>query len=213
MINLNYITYFSSNSNFNSSSNLPIISDYQKQAILGQLLSDGYISKTYSRLEFTFKADVWEFCNWLKFDIQGNISTLTYPTPYPKDNPKQYWFSTKVHPYFKELRKEFYINNLKIIPSNLFHQFTEVSLAFLIMGDGYWDNDSKTVYICTECFTLEEVHIQLNVLRYKYKLVASLKKRNNGFRIRFSSRGNNLLLLRNLVTPHLHKSMLYKLGL
>jgi hypothetical protein len=76
------------------------------------------------------------------------------------------------------------------------------------MGDGYWDKHSNTVYICTECFTLEEVHIILDILRYKLGLVASLKKRNNGFRIRFSSRGNNIKHLRSLVQPHFHPSML-----
>ena len=88
-----------------------------------------------------------------------------------------------------------------------------MSLAFCLMGDGYWDNDSNTIYICTECFKLEEIHILLNILRNKFGLIASLKKRNNGFRIRFSSRGNNIKHLRSLVQSHFHSSMLYKLGL
>jgi hypothetical protein len=81
------------------------------------------------------------------------------------------------------------------------------------MGDGYWEKDSKTIFICTECFTLEEVHIILDILRNKLGLKATLKKRNNGFRIRFSSRGKNLERIRSLVLPHFHSSMLYKLGI
>ena len=190
----------------------PDITPYQKEAIIGLLLSDGYISKLTNSIEFTFKADALEFCLWLKFDILGTLSSKTLPTPYPKQNPKQYWFSTLSHPYFKELRIDWYYPK-KFVPKDLIKHFTEVSLAFCLMGDGYWEKDSKTIFICTECFTLEEVHIILDILRNKLGLKATLKKRNNGFRIRFSSRGKNLERIRSLVLPHFHSSMLYKLGI
>ena len=80
------------------------------------------------------------------------------------------------------------------------------------MGDGYWDNESKTIYICTECFTLKEVHILLNILRNKFKLVATLKKRNKGYRIRFSRRELNLKTLINFISPHFHPSMFSQFG-
>jgi hypothetical protein len=91
------------------------------------------------------------------------------------------------------------------------------------MSIGYRDSDSNTIYICTECFRLEEIHILLNILRNKLGLIASLGKvenkyltkwtKNNGFRIRFSRRSNNIKHLKSLVQPHFHSSMLYKLGL
>jgi hypothetical protein len=43
--------------------------DYQKQVILGLLLSDGHIPKNSNRLALTFKTDHLEFTTWLKFTI------------------------------------------------------------------------------------------------------------------------------------------------
>lgn len=90
--------------------------------------------------------------------------------------------------------------------------FTDISLAFFIMGDGYWDNDSKTILICTESFTLDEVQFIIEILRKNFNLIATLKKRGVNYRLRFSSKENNLNLLRSLVLPHMHSQMLYKLG-
>jgi len=129
----------------------------------------------------------------------------------PKINPTQYTFSTLSYNYLENLRLKWYIPK-KTIPNDLYKYFTEVSLAFMIMGDGYWDNSSKTVVICTECFTLSEIHILLYILRTKFGLVVTTIKRDSGFRLRFSSRGLNLKLLRSLVSSHFHPSMLYKLG-
>ena len=189
------------------------ITSYQKEAIIGLLLSDGYIEGKI--LKFTFKTGHLEFIKWLKFNILGSICSLK--EPYPKINPTQYTFSTLSFNYFKKLRLKWYIESykgyIKIIPFDLYKYFTAVSLAFLIMGDGYWCNNSKTIYICTESFTLKEIHILLFILRYKFKLVASITKKNNRFRIRFSSRYNNLKLLRSLVINHFHPIMKYKLGI
>jgi len=61
--------------------------------------------------------------------------------------------------------------------SNIFEIFSPVSLAFIIMGDGYWDNDSGTVLICTDNFTEEEVQILINLLKSKFGLIATKKRR------------------------------------
>jgi hypothetical protein len=68
--------------------------------------------------------------------------------------------------------------------------------------------------ICTECFTLLEIELLINILKDKYNLIATINKRSNkGFRIRFSSKKSNIELLRSLVSSHFHPSMLYKLGI
>lgn len=187
----------------------PNLNEYQKEVIIGLLLSDGYVN--HNRLSCTFKADHLDFINWLRFEILASICTTAQPTPWPRENPSQYWFCTRTHPYFTYLRNQWYKNKIKILPNHLEKDFTEVSLAFLLMGDGYWSEN--TVFISTENFTLTEVHYLMKILRNKYGLVLSTKKRGKGFRIRFSSRGNNLRLLRSLVTPHFHPIMMYKLGL
>ena len=151
------------------------ITQQQKEIIAGLMMGDGCLrdpnsSKRNSgnfRLEFTFKEAVFDFCVWLKFDKLGSLSTTTLPTPHPKNNPTQYWFATRNHVYFTNLHMVWYIDAvgkaqtkyIKIMPTleylNMY--FSAASLAYLIMGDGYWEKDSNTIYICTDCYTYEEV--------------------------------------------------------
>jgi len=87
--------------------------------------------------------------------------------------------------------------------------FDEITLAFWIMGDGYWSEGS--IYLCTENFTKDEVNALIKLLHNQLGLVATIKKRGSGARIRFSRR--SISKLRTLVHPHLHPSFYYRLGL
>lgn len=208
-------------------STLPVLTNYQKEAITGLLLSDGHLRNPNNlirptgnkRLEFTFKESTIDVIRWFKFNVLGSISTLSLPTPWPKDNPKQYWFSTRNHPYFTEIYDIWYQYDnhlqkfIKIVPKSIDVLFTEVSLAFFIMGDGYWDKDAKTVILCTESFKELEVELLIKILKNKYGLLATMKKRGLNYRLRFSGTKNNIEHLRNLVIPNMHPQMLYKLNM
>ena len=198
------------------------ITQFQIEVIIGLLLSDGYLSKisnnNTSRLEFTFKKNHYDFIVWLKLEILGSICTTSLPTPYPKENPTQYWFGSKKLKSLALLYNDWYTyeNNKrkKIIPNSFINNFTEVSLAYMIMGDGFWDTNQNTIVICTECFSLEDIHKLLFILRHKFNLRVTTNKRSNiGFRLRFSSKIKNIILLRNLTSRYFHPIMLYKLGL
>ena len=85
-------------------------------------------------------------------------------------------------------------------------------------GDGYWDVSIKTVIICTDNFTLGEVELLISVLSEKFGIVSTLKKRikvnkETCWRIRFSSKSDNINKLINLVRPFFIPSMLYKLNI
>jgi hypothetical protein len=81
------------------------------------------------------------------------------------------------------------------------------------MGDGYWENDSQTIFLCTESFTEKEVEFLISILKIRLNLVATKKKRGDNYRIRFSSAGNNLDRLRSLTLKYMHPLMVYKLGI
>nr|QYC94408.1 hypothetical protein [Oedogonium sp. 1_circle_61917] len=203
------------------------ISLLQKQIIAGLLFSDGHLRNPNKkrrntgnyRLEFTFKSDVFNFCEWVKFDLLGTISTSGPLTPYPKNNPTQYWFATRNNIFFTELYSIWYFKTekgiIKRIPCNNYLEefFSEVSLAHAIMGDGYWLTQGKTVYLCTESFSHDDVMRFIKFLEHKFKLKATPSKRVNNYRIRFKGTSENLLKLRKLVKPYMHPSMLYKLGI
>lgn len=203
------------------------MTNQQKQVILGLLFSDECLrnpnkskrSTGNYRFECTFKSKSLDFILWLKFDILAGLCTDIPPTPYPKDSPTQYWFSSRCSQEFTFLYKQWYVFDKatnafrKIVPKKLEHEYTLTSLAFVLMGDGYWDRDQKTIYICTENFTESQVDDLIVLFRKKFDLVATKKKRNQGFRIRFSGKHSNLERLRKGVIPFFHPSMIYKLGI
>lgn len=207
-------------------------SQAELEVLTGLMLSDGNIRNPNKhkrgtgncRFACTFKAAHFDFVCWLKFDILANFCTKTQPTGYPKESPTQFWFCSKNTPLFTALEKIWYISKedkvVKVLPSESFLEkvFTPLCLAHMIMGDGYWDNSNRTVMICTECFSYEEVCLLIKLLHKNLGLKATLKKRVNngvlvGHRIRFSSSEKNLEQLRFLVKDFMHTSMLYKLNL
>jgi hypothetical protein len=165
-------------------------------------------------LEFTFKAATEALVLRLKFAILGTISTSSIPTGWPRLNPVHYWFSTSCSSYFTDIFSSWYVFNehlgvyIKIVPLAIYDLFSEVSLAYAIMGDGYWDNDAKTVLLCTDNFTEREVETLIEIFYSKFGLIATKRRRilPDGkvyWRIRFSSTCNNLTLLRSLVSPNM----------
>lgn len=91
--------------------------DYMLQSTLELLLGDGHLRNPNAhkrttgnyRLEFTFKAPVLSYITWLKFTVLGSLSTKTFPTPYPKENPTQYWFATKFLEQFSQMQQHWYV--------------------------------------------------------------------------------------------------------
>lgn len=82
------------------------------------------------------------------------------------------------------------------------------------MEDGYFDSHGRTqtLLLCTECFTKSECLLLMDVLS-KLGIKSTLKVRNRAkdtYRIRISK--TSMPLLRQLVTPHMHPSFMYKLG-
>jgi hypothetical protein len=71
----------------------------------------------------------------------------------------------------------FYNNNIKCVLSNIKNLLTPLGLAHLIMGDGYFDNDKQTIFLCTENYSLDEINLLIEVLNQKFDLKATANKR------------------------------------
>jgi hypothetical protein len=121
-------------------------------------------------------------------------------------------FFTRSLTCFTELHNLFYVNKIKIIPHNIYDLLTPVALAHLIMGD--CDARSHGLIICTNNYSIEEVFRLLNVLIIRYELDCTLrlKKQNQKIEYLIYIRQRSMSLLRSIITPYFHTSMLYKLN-
>lgn len=118
-------------------------------------------------------------------------------------------FETRSLPCLTELHSLFYVNKVKVIPQNIYELLTPVALAHWIMGDG--GVRPYGLIICTDSFTVPDIVRLINILIIRYNLDCTLREEKQYNRIYIRSR--SMPLLRTIVIPYMHPSMLYKLGL
>jgi LAGLIDADG DNA endonuclease family len=77
------------------------------------------------------------------------------------------------------------------------------------MGDGV--GQANRLSLCSDSYSIQDVVRLMNVLIIKYRLECTLHKRTpNQFRIYIRQRST--FLLKSIVSPYMHYSMLYKFG-
>lgn len=194
--------------------NLP---NYNKSIIIGLLLSDGWLtfaSKTNKNARLGFKQTINKASYvWFIFnELSHYCSSYPYYAESKRSGKVLYnlGFFTRGLPCFTELHPLFYLNNVKIVPEDIYNLLTPVALAHLIMGDGGFK--SKGIYICTDSYTIQDTVRLMNVLIIRYDFKCTLHKASNqhGYRIYISR--NSLDKIKKLVKPHFIPSMYYKLG-
>lgn len=118
-------------------------------------------------------------------------------------------FFTRSLPIFEEYLLLFYKNNKKIVPLDIYNLLTPLALAHWIMGDG----QKRTVglVLCTDSYTIQETVLFISVLILRYNFICTLREvKKNQYRIYISEKSMNSL--RNIVSPYMIDSMLYKLN-
>lgn len=188
------------------------LTQFQKEVLLGTLLGDaslkfGEKSKSPS-IQCAHGIQQKEYCEH-KTEI---FKTLNAHCEYHKRNVpdkrtgklyEDYTMYIPANPALLSWYKSFYTPK-KVIPFDLFEYFTEVSLAFLYMDDGY--KTGKNYCISTNCFSKESLLKFINVLKNKFNLDCTLLA-NNVIYIRANSRN----LFTTLIKPYIIPSMQYKL--
>lgn len=76
------------------------------------------------------------------------------------------------------------------------------------MGDG--SKAGKGLVICTNSFTIPDTVRLMNVLMIRYRLNCTLTIRN-GKEPMIYIRTKSMPLLRSIISPYMHSSMLYKI--
>ena len=83
----------------------------------------------------------------------------------------------------------------------------------MIMADGSVQRHG--LIICTNSYSVQDVVRLINVLIIQYRLKCSLrlkKRQNNKIEYLIYIRQSSMSLLRTIVTPYFHSSMLYKIS-
>lgn len=161
------------------------------------VINEAYILHLYS----IFK----EYCG-----TEPKIMSMFDTRPSKNKEYKSIKFKTLSLPIFNQFRELFYNSEgVKIIPSNLSDIFSERSLAYWIMDDGY--KSVKGFYISTESFTLEEHIFLVDLLKNKFNLDCSYHIHTNGYRLYIKSSSKDHLL--SLIKPYLINHFYYKFDL
>jgi len=181
----------------------------EKSIIIGTLLGDASLSKTLNtRLLFTHSLKQEEYCVWKANLLKRLKSKITYGKQYDKRTKKTYYnvcFSTKV---YKDLNKFYNLSYVpkKQISEKLLSYYNNLSLAIHFQDDGY--KTKNTYMLCTDSFSKQDLHIFNKMCNKKFGIKWVINKRNrlylpSVYREKFT----------NLIKPHIHSTLMYKLHL
>lgn len=200
--------------------------------INGELLGDGWLGYPTKnkqgvyigncRFQITLKNKEHIFFLWKHLsDICSDLGPMPRSDSDTKHIIDSYSFKSQVRVELTELHKKWYKLNTytgkyeKFVPLNISELLTPIGLAHWLMGDGYWENQARTIKLCTDSFTKAEVDLLIDALDklFNIKATSNIRTRNNKggvYRIRIAIK--SLPLLREIVIPYFTPSMLYKLG-
>jgi hypothetical protein len=183
----------------------------KRSLFIGILLSDANLQRLNkgggTRLQFKQKYEQFEYFYSVFFQLSHYCSRGPYITKTFLHKKAHYAlsFTTRSLNCITELYELFYLEGKKIVPKNLYELLTWEALAHLICGDGTY---SSGITLQTQCFTIEELVLIINVLIIKFGLECSIHKQANYSVIYIKSKS----IKKNLhyMLPYIHPTMLYK---
>lgn len=201
--------------------NLPLLTDKQYEIIWGSLLGDGSLhnpNKTcgnyfFNKTQTSFRK---EYLEWHHKELcpYSNSIYVGISNGEPKfidnrhiKNIERCIFSTFSHPIFTWFRKLWYPDGIKIIPKTNWN-LTPLMLAVWYQDDGYISNNSRAIFLATDCFTKSDCELLQAKLLY-LKISSVLQKKNNNNRIAILAKSYDRFI--DLVTPFIHNCFLYKI--
>lgn len=193
-----------------------------KSFIIGSLLGDGSLTKAKNKQNSSYReghsSKQKEYLLWKKNILEKNLDIVMRYNEYPHKIYKSITcrIESNAHSYFTKLYKLFYPNHKKQLPFKFIEKyFNELSLAILIMDDGYVNWRNKTISeitLCVSNFSDEEVLFLNQLLYSKFDLIGKISKQKNKYPIiRFY--GNSARKVIQLISPYVSKieCMKYKI--
>ena len=190
---------------------------------IGIMLSDGGLYKSSQNANARFEISFGEKYKDLAFHI-GDLFKDYMSNPVKSLEVKgknknyiNYRLKTRSLNIFNSYHDMFYDlkpdtnKYTKIVPENIVDLMDPIVLAYLIKGDGNFDKNRNRVRIYTNSYSKVEVELLATSIKTKLGIyTAVLLDRKDQYILTIGAK--NLELLRNIVSPHFHPSMLYRIG-
>lgn len=187
--------------------------------IFGSLLGDGHAERRIqgngTRITFYQEATHVSYLLWLHnlFSELGycNLNIPKIQTRLGKKGVvrKIIRFRTWTFSSFNWVYDLWYINGVKVIPSNIGEFLTPLALAIWICDDG--GKVSQALKLSTNSYTYSECLFLVSVLYDNFKLKASVQSAGVIDQYHIYIWKESMPLLREIVLPYVHSSMKYKL--
>ncbi len=127
---------------------------------------------------------------------------------------KKVRFDTLTLSIFNRFRKIFYIENMKIVPSNISRYLTSpLALAVWYLDDGGKKTDCKAYRLHTNCYSLPEVGVLKEGLKRDFGISSAIHKQRKGFLLYIGTRNGQANRFCKVVKPVVSSkipTMLYK---
>ena len=186
------------------------LNQFQKSVIIGTILGDGYLrivpGRQHAFLEINHALSQRRYVMW-KYDVLEGIRAGAPKVRRGNGTRVAIRFTTRQSEELTELYRRFYLDRVKIIPSDL--KLDPVILSVWFMDDGSRCRESD-VYLNTQQFDTRSQLILIEALQ-ELGLEAILNRDKEYFRIRFLKKSIQKLL--KIIEPNIIPSMRYKIGL
>lgn len=187
--------------------------------IYGLILGDGFLQKTgkkNARLRIEHSLKQKEYLDWLYQSLRNLFASEPKMINRQHPQTKQIYHYCRLQshssPFFGKLRREFYLNNKKIIPENieklLLHRLT---LAIWYMDDGYYYQRDKSAHIYLPMMDDLSRKRLLNCLNKNFRLSAKIYCRPDRLACQLNFTGSDKDKLFVLIRPYTLPIFSYKL--
>lgn len=151
------------------------LSKQQTDVLIGLMLGDGHLEHDGyrgTRLQVKQSEEKKEYVFWL----YSQFAHMTKTPPQQRKDTGQWYFGTRFFEILENIRKMFYVDRKKVLPSNIADIFdSPLTLAVWFMDDGRLDYRAKSHYayhISTDSFTESEVRRLQALLLERFGIVA-----------------------------------------
>ena len=154
------------------------LTQLQRDIIVGLLLGDGSLEFDgfkASRLQIKQALAKKEYVLWL----YEQLAPLVRTPPKQRPDTLQWYFSTRSLRELEDIRHLFYIEGIKIVPSNIEQILTSpITLAVWFMDDGSLDYREKYHYsftLSTDSFTVSDVSRLQYILKDRFGIDSTIQ--------------------------------------